>query len=635
MLQVFREKFSGWVLLLIVGVLLVPFALFGINNYFQAEVDNFVAKVNDAEIAPQQLQERLDQQRQQMRQMMGADAALDFLQTPDNKRRILDSLVDDELRFQDAKASGIEVPAAKLQEQILAIDAFKPNGSFDPEAYRSVLARMSMTPQVFEERMARDLVAREIVSRIGGSSFVTDAEVDAYIKLYNQTRTYSSVRLRAADEVLAAAPSDAEIKQEFDAHQTEYQTPELVTAEYIEINGAELKVEPLADADLQKRYDEQKDRYVVPEQRLVSHILVEVASGADAAAQKAGLEKAEKLLAEVKGGKDFAEVAKTSSDDLGSKQQGGDLGWLERGANDPAFDEALFKLEAGQISDPVLGTNGYHLIQLREMRAERRRELAEVKAELITEYESEERDRLYSDLAGRLVDEVHADPQSLQGPASKLSLEVKRSEPFSRAGGTGVAANPDVLKEAFSELVLERGLTSDLIDLGKNHVVVIRTVDRKLPEPRALEAVRGEIELKLKTAAQHKQLETRAKELEARLTSGMTLAALATELGKTAETAEAVVRTAGNQDGALLEQVFKLPRPGQSPVRKSIRLSDDDYALVELTAVVDGDAKTADQAARDAAKTQLQNQWSEAEARAYVDALRKQAKIKIVEDRLQ
>lgn len=635
MLQVFREKFSGWVLLIIVGILLVPFALFGINNYFQTTVENYVAKVGEAEISPAQLQERLDLQRQQMRQMLGQDADLAFLQTPENKRRILDSLVDEELRFQDAKASGVEVPAAHLQQEIAAIEAFKLNGAFDAETYKQVLARNNMTPAIFQDRMVRDMVAREIVTRISGSSFVTDAEVDGYLKLYNQTRTYSALRLRAADEVLATPPTDDEIKADYEANQSEYQTPEQIKVEYVEVNEVDLNVDPLSDEDLQKRYEEQKDRYVVPEQRLVSHILVEVASGADADAQKAALAEAEKLAADIKGGKDFAEVAKASSDDLGSKQQGGDLGWVERGQNDPAFDDALFKLEAGKVSEPVLGANGYHLIQLREVRAERRRELAEVKSELIAEYEAEARDVAYSDLAGRLVDEIHADPQSLAGPAGKLNLEIKQSEMFSRSGGAGIAANPDVVKEAFSELVLTRGVTSELIELGKNHVVALRVIERKAPEQRTLDDVRAEIDAKLRLAAQRKQLESKAKEIESKMAAGTTLDAVATELGKTPEKADAVVRTAGNQDPGLLEQVFKLARPGEAPLRAAVKLSDDEYALIELTAVVDGDPKTADQAARDAAKAQLQNQWSEAESAAYLQALRKQADIKIAEDRLQ
>jgi len=633
MLQAIREKLSGWILVVIVLLLAVPFALFGINNYFEAQVDSYVAKVNDAEIDSRQLQERLDLQRRQMRQMLGQDADLGFIETPDNKRRILDSLIEEELRYQDARASGVEIPAAKLQSEILAIDAFKPAGTFDQDTYVAVLRNMSMTPSIFEDRMLRDMAAREISTRVGGSAFATDAEIDSYLRLQNQTRTFTSLRFNAAEETVDA-PSEEAIAKEFETRKSELQTPELISVQYVEVQASDIEVEMPNDAELQVRYEDSKDRYVVPEQRQASHVLIEVASDAAADLQKAALAKAEALLAEIRAGKDFADVAKASSEDLGSKQQGGDLGWLEPGASDPAFEDALFKLEAGQISEPVLGANGYHLIQLREIKAESRRLFAEVKAELETEYRQTEQDRLFSDLAGSLVDEIQRDPQSLQGPADKLKLPLKTSELFARTGGAGIAANPEVVTEAFSSLVLERGQTSDLIDLTKEHVVAIRLAQRKAPEPRTLDQVRGEIEAGIRQSAQRKLLEEQVKALEARLIAGESLATIATELAKTPDAAEAVVRTAGNIDAVLLEQAFKMSRPNGAPIRQVIKLNDDEQALIELTAVVDGDPKTIEQAARDAARTLLVGQWSEAESKAYVEALRKQAKIMIVEDRL-
>lgn len=634
MLQSIREKFSGWILVIIMLLLVVPFALFGINNYFQAQIDTFVAKVNDTEIAPAQLQERLDLQRRQMRQMLGQDADISFVDTPDNKRRILDSLIEEELRVQDARAAGIEIPASKLQSEILAIDAFKPNGSFDQDTYVAVLRNMDMTPAIFQERVLRDLSAREIVLRVGNSAFVTDAEVDAYLRLQNQTRSFASIRLNAADET-APAPTEDEITKDYATRKAELMTPELVTLEYVEIKADQLTVTDPTEADLQARYEEQKDRYVVPEQRKASHILVEVAAGADADTQKAALARAEALLAEIMGGKAFADVAKASSDDIGSKQQGGDLGWLEPGASDPAFEEALFKLEIGKLSEPVLGANGYHLIQLNEIKAESRRQFAEVKAELESEYRVSEQDRMFSDLAGALVDEIHRDPQSLQGPADKLKLEVKLTQPFARSGGAEIAANPAVLEEAFSELVLQRGQTSDLIDIAKNHVVAIRVSERKAPEPRSLDQVRGEIEAALRLAAQRKLLDDKVKALESRLTAGESLEVIAKELNKTPDLAVAVVRTAGNQDATLLEQVFKMPRPGETPLRKAVRINEGEQALVELTAVVDANPAAVEKEARDAARAQLAGQWTEAETKAYVDALRKKAQIVIAEERLQ
>ncbi len=634
MLQTLREKFSGWILILIVVIISVPFALFGIEGYFQTQVDTYVAKVNDAEIQPDTLRERLNMQRQQMRQFMGPDADVSFVDTPENKRRLLDGLVDEELRYQDARGMGVEVPAARLQEEILAIDAFKPAGVFDPDTYQRILQANGLSPQGFEARLARELVAREIVARMGASVFVTDAEVDAWLRLNRQTRSFKALRLNAADQVLANKPTEDEVKAHFEAHRDDYKTPETVVAEYVEVRADALEVAAPTEEQLLEEYEKQSARYVVPEQRLTSHILVEVASGADAEAQKAGLAKAEALLAEIRGGKDFAEVAKSGSDDIGSKEQGGDLGWIERGTNDPAFEDALFALEAGQVSEPVLGSNGYHLIQLREVRAESRRPFEDVRDEIAKAYDAETRESMYLDMAGRLVDEIQRDPQSLEGPASKLGLTVQKTEPFARTGGIGIAANPKVVEEAYSELVLERGLSSELIELGPSHVVALRIAERKLPEPRDFDAVRSEIEAKLELEAMRKQMVEQAKVLEERMAAGATLDEIATELGRTPEVADAVVRSAGAPDPAIIAEAFKLPHPGDAPVRRVVSLGEDSRVLIELASVVDGDPAAADASARDAARTELQGQWSEAEARAYVQALRKQAQIRIAEDRM-
>jgi peptidyl-prolyl cis-trans isomerase D len=634
MLQKLREKFSGWILILIVVILSVPFALFGIEGYFQTQVDTYVAKVNEAEIQPDTLRERLNMQRQQMRQFLGPDADVSFVDSPENKRRLLDGLVDEELRYQDARGMGVEVPAARLQEEILAIDAFKPAGVFDPDTYQRILQANGLSPQGFEARLARELVAREIVARMGASVFVTDAEVDAWLRLNRQTRSFKALRLNAADQVLESKPTEDEVKAHFEAHRDDYKTPETVVAEYVEVRADALEIAAPTEEQLLEEYEKQSARYVVPEQRLTSHILVEVASGADAEAQKVGLAKAEALLAEIRGGKDFAEVAKTGSDDIGSKEQGGDLGWIERGTNDPAFEDALFALEAGQVSEPVLGSNGYHLIQLREVRAESRRPFEEVRDEIAKAYDASARESMFLDLAGRLVDEIQRDPQSLEGPASKLGLTVQKSEPFARTGGSGIAANPKVLEEAYSELVLERGLSSDLIELGPSHVVALRIAERKLPEPRDFDAVRSEIEAKLELDAMRKQMVEQAKALEERMAAGTSLDEIATELGRTPEVADAVVRSAATPDPAIIAEAFKLPRPGDSVVRRVVSLGEDSRLLIELSSVVDGDPAAADASARDAARSELQGQWSEAEARAYVQALRKQAQIRIVEDRM-
>lgn len=636
MLLAIREKLTGWVLILIVMLLAVPFALFGINNYFEARIDRFVAKVNDEEIDPQSLQDRLDLQRRQMRQRFGNDMPLDFLSTPENKRQVLDELIDEALRFQDAQRHGIEVPVSKVQAAILEVDAFKPDGRFDEATYQAVLRNNNLTPQRFEDLLVREMLANEIIRGIAASTVVSEAEVDAWLRISGQTRSFRSLVLASAEQELEQAPDEEAIARHYEANMADYRTPERIVIEYVEVSAEKLAINAPGEQQLREVYEAQANRYVVPEERLASHILIQVGGNADAEAQRAALARAEELLSAIRDGGDFAELAKASSDDLGSKDQGGDLGWLERGSTDQAFEDALFALQPGQVSEPVLGGDGYHLIQLREVRAEQRRDFEEVREELAREYDQEERARRYNDIAGRLVDEVNRDPLSLDGPAGKLGLEVLRSEPFDRAmGGSGIAGNRRVVDAAFSDMVLERGQTSDLVDLGRDHAVALRVVERFPAEDKPLELVRAEIEAKLRSEAQRAALRERVEALDQRMQAGASLEDLAAEMGKAPDMADAVVRTAANVDRSLLDEVFKLPRPGAEPLRRALRLDDERMALVELSAVVDGNPAAAETAAREAARSQLQSEWAQAEAAAYIRSLRARAQIRIAEDRIR
>jgi peptidyl-prolyl cis-trans isomerase D len=242
-----------------------------------------------------------------------------------------------------------------------------------------------------------------------------------------------------------------------------------------------------------------------------------------AAAQKAALEKAQAIAAEAKAGKDFAALAKADSADLGSKAQGGDLGWLEKGVTDPAFESALFAMKKGDISDPVKTDEGYHIIQLRDVHPEKVRGFDEVKADLTKQYLDSERERVYSDVSGKLTDAVYQDPTSLTGAAKELNLPLQKTPLFTRAGGEGIAANPAVVKAAFSNAVLTEGNTSDPVELGPNHIVFVRVDQHEKSVPKPLDQLYDQIKKKLADQELAKQAKEQADVLNARLEKGRRL----------------------------------------------------------------------------------------------------------------
>jgi peptidyl-prolyl cis-trans isomerase D len=308
---------------------------------------------------------------------------------------------------------------------------------------------------------------------------------------------------------------------------------------------------------------------------------------------------------------------------------------VEKGITQPAFETALFAMTANQISDPVKSDEGYHVIQLREVRAERSKSFDEVRGELAEQFRTGERERVFNERAGRLIDQIYKDPTALEPAAAAIEAEVKRTALFGRNGGEGIAANPAVLREAFSERVLADGGVSDPIDLGNNHVVAIKVDEHKPRVSRPLDEVRAEVIARIKAEGARTASIERARALDARFQQGVALAALATEIGASVVDAPGTGRSSLTQDASVVAEAFKLPRPtnGQS-VRRLIELPGQRQALVELRGVTEGDPSKADAAQRDGVRSQLQQAASAGESAALLEALRAEVEVRIAEERI-
>lgn len=634
MLQALREKTSGLIAKIVLGVLIFVFSFFGIESYFQARNQTWLAKVGANEITQEKFTERLNLARQQVMERSGGSADLSYFEQPETKRALLRQMVDEELLVVANEKYGIVVPDKLVQDAIKSYPQFQTDGHFDPAMYKAALASMRRSAGEFDAEIRRDLAWRTLPLQLNGAMIATPRDIDAYVKLRDQTRDLRQLTLEkpsSADVKIEDAAIEAYYKQ----HSAEFMTQEQIALDYIEIDGAALKLDVVPDeAELRKRYEQEKARYVTPERRLASHILVQ-AKGSDADAQKAALAKAQELAAQVKGGKAFADVAKQSSEDLGSKAQGGDLGWLDKGVTDPAFEQVLFAMKKGDISDPILSGEGYHVIQLRDVTEQKEKSFDEVKAELGKDMLESERERRFSAETGKAIDAAQADASSLESAAKAIGATVKKTELFSRLGGTGIAANPAVIKAAFSDTVLVHNSNSDAIDIGPEKKVLVRMAEHKPAEAKPLDTVREDIRARLVAETVAKQAKERADALLARLNKGETLDQLATELKLKVSESKATGRQAANLDAALVAAAFKLPRPAEGKaIYGSAALADAAYALVAVDAVHDGDPSKVDDAGRDAVRSQLQNQAAVAGVMQFIESLRQELKPEIADQRL-
>lgn len=635
MLEALRQKTTGLVAKILLGLILIAFSFFGIESYFISRTDDFVAKVGDKEIGPQEFRERFDVYRQRQMQMTGGALDASYFEQPEVKMQVLDQLIDEQVLLAANERLGIVVPADRLRQEILRIPAFLRDGQFDDAQYRAVLASQGMTPLVFQQRFAQEIAAGELPRELLSSAFVTEADVDAYLRLRGQLRDFNALVL-ATPVVADASVSDEEAGAYYAQHQQEFLNPEQVSIEYLELDAANLEVELTADeSTLRDRYEREKARFVTTEQRLASHILVKVGGNGSPEEQKAALEKAQKLADEARSGKPFAELARQNSDDLGSKALGGDLDWIDVGMMDPAFESALYALEKGKVSDPVLSSEGYHVIELRDIRPGKTRTFEEVRDDLAREYTESEHERVYNQKSSRLIDLAMQDSTSLEPAANELGLVVQKTPLFTRDGGAGIAANPAVLRAAFSDEVLVQGNNSDSIDLGANHVAVIRVAEHKPATPRPLDEVREDIHQRIVAARIADQAKANAEALYARLEGGESLDALAAGLNLEVKSEKEVGRNALNVDSDLLKAVFAMPRPQEDKVAHTlVKLANDEYALVDLVKVVDADPASLEAPTREAARESLRQNQSYAAMRDLVTSLRSKMKIQVFEQRL-
>lgn len=638
MLQTLREKTSGWIASVILGLLIIPFAFFGVNNYFEAQVETWVAKVGEKEIDQNEYRQRFDQYRQQMRSMLGESFDPQSVESAESKRRLLDAMVDEELLRQGGAALGLAVAPAQLQKEIASIQAFHVDGKFSPQQYKLMLATQGMSPLGFEARVREDLQARSLPNALKDSALVSTHDVDTYFRLRDQTRDLRVLPLKAPEPTALPEMTEQVLADYFKAHGDRYMSEEKVAIEYLIADASKIELPAAADEEtLRQRYEEQKARFTEPAQRLASHILVKVAEDAPADAQQAAQAKAADIVAKARAeGADFAALAKELSDDVGSKAAGGDLGWIATGFADPAFETALFAMEPGKISDPVKTAEGWHVIQLREVRGGTAKPFEAVREQLAADYLETERERAQSELAGKLVDITYRDPSTLAVAAKELKLEVVQVEAFGRAGGIDpISQHPEVLKAAFDSKLIAAGTASDALDLGEGRTAIIRITEHQPSKPLALEDVREQAESDWQRDELARLASEQAEALLKRLQQGESLEDVAKDVGGEIASHTGVGRNAVDVDRQLVVEAFAQPRATDGkPMQLVVSVGAGGKALLEITKVEDGKAETVSTEERKATADQLEQAFAAAETRELLAALRKSIPVQIAEDRM-
>ena len=583
MLQSMRQGAQSTAAKIIIGLIVLSFAAFGLETLLPGGSGSSVAEVNGEEISPFALQEAVTQQKRQLVSIFGEDIDPAMLDDDRLQPRALESLIQRALLLQKASELHLVASEAQVGKSITAIDAFQLNGSFSPEAYKSVLANAGFTPERFRRLQAEDIVLTQLQTAVSESEFVTERELSAMANLVAEERDVRYLVIPEGSLIESEALSDEAFQAYFQAHESEFLRPEQVVVDYILLTPEDFQT-AVDEETVRQQFESVRDEYIVSTQSRVSHILLipaEEESEADFARRVA--EVSQRLaLAE-----DFAAIAEQLSDDIGSASQGGALGFTDGTAFPDEMESAIAALQVpGEVSPAVVTDAGTHFIRLEERIDGDSVSYDDVKEELRSSIESAEAERALLLAVEELRDLVFNAPD-LVGPASAVNGRVERSEAFSRELGSGLFAEAAVRDIAFSPEVYGEGINSEVVELSGKRFAVLRIAEIRPSQVAPFSEVEAEIGERLAQEIELNALRELQSRAEQSLVDGESFEEVAAALDVEWRVELATTRLASQLPRPVLEAAFAMPA-GETRTLRMVAAPGEGHALIQLARVTPG-----------------------------------------------
>lgn len=624
MLQSLRDNLKGTFAFIIIAIIIVPLALFGVDSLFSgSDASNTAAEVNGESIFEPELRRAVYMQREQMKARFGENLPEEFVSDERLRQPVLNNLIDRSVLSQAAVSQGMAVSSSKLDQLILTTPQFQVDGRFDSEQFVALLRNMNYTPTTYKVVLEQDVISNQQQLGVSASAFVLPNELASRVALSQQVRKFSYVTLPLADKEKELVISADEVSSYYADNKSQFIQSEQVAIEYIDLTPDALvgKVE-ISDEDIQQQYEANVEAFAASTERRAAHILLEIKE--DASEQV----KLKEIQSKLAAGESFSELAKTYSEDVGSSDAGGDLGFSSGDTFPEAFEDALAGLEIDQVSAAVETDAGIHLIQLLEIRGDSAPTLEDQKASIIYTLKRAQAEAKYDDLLENIA-ELSYNAESLSEVGLELDLVVAKSELFGRSGGYGLTAEAKVLDAVFSEEVLNDGNSSELIEFANQRAVVVKLIERVESHVKPLEVVSAEVEAKLKSEKARALLNDEGQALIAQLQQGKSLQELAQAAELTISEEVSAARSGSDVSGEIVEKVFSLPKPTSNSVVEGFSLNSGDFVVVDLKAVVAGDLASMDESSKQGLSAQLAQTAASADFSGYSEVLKQAATIDI------
>lgn len=622
MLERIREGSQGLTAKIILGLVILTFALAGVGSYLSTPTEAVVAVVNGEDISQARYDQALQRERARMQQQFGDmydTLAADPTYMAGFRSDVLERLIDDTLQKQFAKQLGLRVGDEQVRVAVTSLPEFQIDGVFNTERFNALLRQAGYQPAAFREMVREDLATSQLMQGLIGSEFGLASEINALLALQQQTRDLQYFTIPAARFADSIEVTEDKLQAYYQQNIERFMTPEQVAAEYVELSAAALAADiEVTEQQIADYYEANKARFGSTERREVAHIMLESEQEDADVAAKAGA-----LLTELQNGADFAELAKTHSADTFSAENGGALGQLVAGQIDPTFEAAAFALtEQGQLSAVVRSEFGYHIIKLTAFEPAITRALTEVSAEIATTLRAEQATALFYDLQQRLAQVAFEQPDNLDEAADVIGAKIQSTELFSRMEASGTLAQPAVLNRLFDARFIAERLNSDVLELAREHVIVVRVKEHMPARTQQLAEVTEQVTAAVRQEILAEQTKAFAADL---LVQDMDLTEMAAKAEAEVMLSAATPRFGGSLATEVRAKAFAMPKPaeGQTSV-DSVQLANGDVVIIAVDKVTPAEISSVPDAGQLEA---IARQQAEQHYQALLATLKSQAKI--------
>lgn len=585
MLQDIRQHTQGTAAKIIIGIIVISFAFFGIQSILVSGGDNEIADVNGELIYPQQLQQALDTQKRRLISMMGDQFDPAMLDDERLAPQALESLINRALLMQSAQALKLVISEIDIGAVVGGMQQFQVGGRFSPDVYKSVLSSAGYTPSSFKQGLREDMLLSQLRSGVAGSEFVTSSELELNSQVILEQRDLNFFTIPLEKFTSISPPTDADINAYYLDHQEAFRTLESLDLDYLELTLDDYR-KPVSEAAILDAYEQAKQDLQYQTQNRVSHILFE--TNEDSSVQQRVASAQEKLAA----GMAFADVAKQFSDDIGSVDKGGDLGYTSGDAFPDEMEVVVAELEPGVVSNPLETDAGTHLILVTERKQAEAPSLEDMRSALEnTIQEDDARETLL--LTVESLRDLSFNAEDLRNPAEELNLSVEQADVVSRSQAEGLFSNPSLLTAAFSDDVLLAGNNSEVIELAGSNFVVLSVRKHNIPEIKALSAVREQVVAALVEETARLAVLSEANHALQEMHDGLTADKFADAQQYELKVELGIDRGNTLLSPEILGRTFQLPLPTAGAASIDfISMPNGDAVVIELLSVTAGEFKS-------------------------------------------